>query len=73
MITVAIIGAAVDIGISVSIIPTLAEAPVAPATAPAAPLETPWGAADPQGIWTDETDTPYAARQKWPFNPSARR
>jgi hypothetical protein len=50
MITVAIAGSAVGIVISVSRIPTLAEVPVASATAPAAPLETPWGVTDLQAI-----------------------
>jgi hypothetical protein len=68
MITVAIAGSAVGIVISVSSIPTLAESQ----WLPAAPLETSWGVADPLGIWTDESDTPYVARQMRPFNPSAR-
>src|SRR6516162_9947486 len=54
MITVAIAGAAVSTGISMSITRTLAQAPAAPAPA----LKTHWGEPDLQGIWTDETDTP---------------
>jgi hypothetical protein len=65
MITVAIAGAAVSAGISVSITRTLAQAPVASATAPAAALKTPWGEPDLQGIWTEETDTPLQRPAKY--------
>jgi hypothetical protein len=65
MITVAIAGAAVSAGISVSITRTLAQAPVASATAPAAALKTPWGEPDLQGIWTDETETPFQRPAKY--------
>jgi hypothetical protein len=52
MITLAIAGAAVSAGISVSITRTLAQVPAASATAPALALKTPWGEPDFQGIWT---------------------
>src|SRR5215813_10996475 len=65
MVTVAIAGAAVSAGISVSITQTLAQAPVAFATAPAAALKTPWGEPDLQGIWTDETETPLQRPAKY--------
>jgi hypothetical protein len=39
---------------------TLAQAPP-----PAAPLETPWGEPDLQGIWTDENDTPLQRPAKY--------
>jgi hypothetical protein len=58
MITVAIAAAAVSSVLSVSIDRTSAQAPAGSAAAPAPPLKTPWGEADLQGIWTDETDTP---------------
>jgi hypothetical protein len=73
MITVAIAAAAVDIVISVSIIRALAEAPVVPPRRRPHHWKRAGAAAGLQGIWTDETDTRYAARQKRPFNPSARR
>jgi hypothetical protein len=65
MTTVTIAGAISGIVISISITPTSAEAPVALATAPAAPLETPWGEPNLQGIWTDETDTPLQRSAKF--------
>ncbi len=45
--------------ISLSITPTLAQAPADSATTPAAvaALKTPWAEPDLQGIWTDESDT----------------
>jgi hypothetical protein len=57
MITVVIAAAAVGAVIAVSIKRTSAQAPTAPAGAPA--LKTPWGEPDLQGIWTDESDTPF--------------
>jgi hypothetical protein len=39
---------------------TLAQAPP-----PAAPLDTPWGEPDLQGIWTDENDTPLQRPAKY--------
>jgi hypothetical protein len=53
--------------ISVSIIPTLAQAPAGSGTAaaPATPLKTPWGEPDLQGIWTDENDTPFQRLPKY--------
>ena len=59
MITFAVAGAAVGI-ISLSVVRTQAQGPAASGTAPvAAALKTPWGEPDLQGIWTDETDTPF--------------
>ena len=53
--TVAIAAAVVGVIIAVSVTPTAAQAP-----APSVPaLKTPWGEPDLQGIWTDETDTPF--------------
>src|SRR5262249_13886579 len=65
MITVAIAGAAVSTGISVSIARTWAQARMVSATAPAAALKTPWGEPDLQGIWTDETETPLQRPAKY--------
>jgi hypothetical protein len=65
MITVAIVGAAVSVVVSVSINRASAQAPVGSATAPAAALTTPWGETDLQGIWTDETDTPLQRSPKY--------
>jgi hypothetical protein len=64
MITVAT-AAAVSVGISVSITRTSAQAPAASVTAPAPALKTPWGEPDLQGIWTDETDTPFQRSPKY--------
>src|SRR5712671_1927390 len=58
LITVAIGGAAVGAGISVSITRTQTSAQV-----PA--LTTPWGDPDLQGIWMDETDTPLQRPAKY--------
>jgi hypothetical protein len=52
---IALIAAVVAV-ISVSIAGTSAQAPT---TTPAPALKTPWGEPDLQGIWTDETDTPF--------------
>jgi hypothetical protein len=65
MITVAIVGAAVNAGFSVSITRTLAQVPVVSATAPAAALKAPWGEPDLQGIWMEETDTPLQRPAKY--------
>jgi hypothetical protein len=65
MISVAIVGAAVSIVVSVSATRASAQAPVASATAPAPALTTPWGEPDMQGIWTDETDTPLQRSPKY--------
>src|SRR5258707_11437851 len=54
IVTVAIAAAAVGAAISVSVIPSSAQAPAASGGAP----KTPWGEPDLQGIWTDEFDTP---------------
>jgi hypothetical protein len=58
MITVAIATAAASV-ISAPTIPASAQAPAASvAMLAAAMLKTPWGDADLQGIWTDDTHTP---------------
>ena len=54
IVTAAIAAAAVGAAISVSVIPSSAQAPAASGAA----LKTPWGEPDLQGIWTDEFDTP---------------
>ena len=68
MITVAVAGAAVAV-FSLSVGRTQAQAPAASGTAPApvaaAALKTPWGEPDLQGIWTDETDTPFQRSPKF--------
>jgi hypothetical protein len=52
--------------ISVSVTRTSAQAPPTSAKAPApAALKTPWGEPDLQGIWTDETDTPFQRSPKF--------
>jgi hypothetical protein len=58
MITLAIVAAAVGAVVSVTITRTSAQAP-------AATLKTPWGEPDLQGIWTDETDTPFQRSPKY--------
>ena len=63
MITVAIGAAAVGAVISVSVMGTLAQAPSI--AGPASALKTPWGEPDLQGIWTDETDTPFQRSPKY--------
>src|SRR6266481_1254098 len=63
MITVAIAAAAVSAVTSGSITRTSAQAPAASVTAPA--LKTPWGEPDLQGIWTDESDTPFQRSPKY--------
>ena len=62
--TIAII-AAVIAAISVSIGGTSAQAPSGSTTTPASALRTPWGEPDLQGIWTDETDTPFQRPAKY--------
>src|SRR5229473_1120908 len=59
MMTVALAAAAVSAVISVSVAPTSAQAPAAPA------LKTPWGEPDLQGNWTDETETPLQRPAKY--------
>jgi hypothetical protein len=54
IVTAAIAAAVVGAAISVSVIPSSAQAPAASGAA----LQTPWGEPDLQGIWTDEFDTP---------------
>jgi len=58
LIAVAIAGAAVSAGFSVSITQTSAQVP-------APVLTTPWGEPDLQGIWMDETDTPLQRPAKY--------
>src|SRR6266478_3660166 len=59
-ITVAIAAAAVSAVIAASVTPMSAQAPSARAPAPSIQaLKTPWGEPDLQGIWTNETDTPF--------------
>ncbi len=62
MITAAVAGAAVSVVFSAAIAPASAQAPAASAR-PA--MTTPWGDADLQGIWTDETDTPLQRSPKY--------
>src|SRR5712675_303298 len=65
-ITVAIAAAAVSAVIAASVTPMSAQAPSAQAPAPSIPaLKTPWGDPDLQGIWTDETDTPFQRSPKF--------
>jgi len=63
--TVVITAAAVSAVVSVSNIPTQAQAPVVSGAVPAVPLKTPWGEPDQQGIWTDEFDTPLQRSAKY--------
>jgi hypothetical protein len=67
LITLAIAPAAVSAVVSLSVTAASAQAPVPSAMAPAATpvLKTPWGEADLQGIWTDETDTPLQRSPKY--------
>jgi hypothetical protein len=55
-IAVAIAAVAFSVGISLSTTRTPAQAPA---------LKTPWGEPDLQGIWTDETDTPFQRSPKY--------
>src|SRR5215470_11565948 len=71
MVTVAIAAAAVSAAISVPVTRTSAQAPP-PYPPPqagegrmGAPLKTPWGEPDLQGIWTDEFDTPLQRPAKY--------
>ena len=67
MITVAIIGAAVSGVIALPTTTASAQAPATSGATPAAsaPLKTPWGDPDLQGIWTDETTTPLQRPAKY--------
>ena len=65
MITVAIGATALSTVVSVSPTQTSAQAPAASVAAPATTLKTPWGEPDLQGIWTDETDTPFQRSPKY--------
>jgi hypothetical protein len=65
VITVAVAAAAVGAGMSVSVTRTQAQAPAASATASTPALKTPWGEPDLQGIWTDETATPFQRSPKY--------
>jgi hypothetical protein len=58
MMSVAIAAAAASAVISAPTTNASAQAPAAPGTPAVAPLKTPWGEPDLQGIWTDETTTP---------------
>jgi hypothetical protein len=60
-IRVAIAAAAVSAVTAVSIARTSAQAPAPSMPAP----KTPWGDPDLQGIWTDETDTPFQRSPKF--------
>jgi len=51
--------------VAVSIDPVAAQAPVSSGAAPASASKTPWGEPDLQGIWTDETDTPFQRPAKY--------
>ncbi len=64
MIVTAAIASAAIAAISVSVTRTSAQAPPASGPTPAA-LKTPWGEPDLQGIWTDETDTPFQRSPKF--------
>jgi hypothetical protein len=67
-IAVGIAAAAVVIVVSVVAVssdPVAAQAPVGSGTAPASAPKTPWGEPDLQGIWTDETDTPFQRPAKY--------
>jgi hypothetical protein len=64
VIVTAAIAAAASAAISASVTRTSAQAPPASGAA-SAPLKTPWGELDLQGIWTDETDTPFQRSPKF--------
>jgi hypothetical protein len=64
VIVTAAIAAAASAAISASITRTSAQAPPASGSA-SAPLKTPWGEPNLQGIWTDETDTPFQRSPKF--------
>jgi hypothetical protein len=64
VIVTAAIAALTNAAISVSVTRTYAQAPPASGMTPAA-LKTPWGEPDLQGIWTDETDTPFQRSPKF--------
>jgi hypothetical protein len=65
IIRLSIAGAAAAV-ISLSVVETQAQGPAASGTVPAAAaLKTPWGEPDLQGIWTDETDTPFQRSPKF--------
>jgi hypothetical protein len=64
LIVTAAIAAVATAAISVSVTRTSAQAPPASGPTPAA-LKTPWGEPDLQGIWTDETDTPFQRSPKF--------
>jgi hypothetical protein len=65
MIAVAVSATALGTVVSVSLTGTSAQTPAAPVAAPAQALKTPWGEPDLQGIWTDETDTPFQRSPKF--------
>ena len=61
ILTLACAAIVLSAAISVPATWTFAQAPAAPGTA----LKTPWGDPDPQGIWTDEFDTPFQRSPKY--------
>jgi hypothetical protein len=52
-------------GASLPVTIASAQAPATSGTAAPAALKTPWGDPDLQGIWTDETDTPFQRSPKF--------
>jgi hypothetical protein len=63
--TAAIAAVAAGTVISVSITQGSAQAPASSVATPASTPKTPWGEPDLQGIWTDETDTPFQRSPKY--------
>jgi hypothetical protein len=63
--TAAIAAIAAATVISVSTTQGSAQAPASSVATPASTLKTPWGEPDLQGIWTDETDTPFQRSPKY--------
>jgi len=57
--------ASMPAAISVTLLCVTPTSAQAPAAAPASVLKTPWGEPDLQGIWTDETDTPFQRSPKY--------
>ena len=54
-----------SVGASAAIAAVLVVAHHTAAACAEAPLKTPWGAPDLQGIWTDENDTPFQRSPKY--------
>jgi hypothetical protein len=65
MIAVAVGATALSAVVSASLTGTSAQTPAVSVAAPAQALKTPWGEPDLQGIWTDETDTPFQRSPKF--------